>query len=288
MTAQRRIVVLGGTGLLGEALVRALEARRLEFVAPVRETLDLADLSRIEKRLDTLEPSAVINTAAFTDVAQAELPSNRGEVFALNAEAPGRLAAACAALGVPLAHVSTDYVFDGLKARPYVEDDSVAPLQVYGRSKLEGERAVLAAHAESLVLRVSTLFGPGRRSRPHYVDAVLAQARRRPRLDVVRLPVSSPTYAPDVAEAMLDLLQSGVRGLFHVVNAGQCSRLELARETVRLAGLAERVEIRERAAPAGDLQRPAYSVLDTGRLARHTGRPMRPWDEALCDYLEQS
>jgi len=285
MAAQRPIVVIGGTGLLGEALVRALESRRRTFVAPPRKGLDLADADGLETGLSTLDPSAVINAAGFTDVVQAERASNRAEVYTLNAEAPGRLATACAALGVPLAHISTDYVFDGLETRPYTEEDPVAPLQVYGHSKLAGERAVLRAAGDALVLRVSTLFGPGRNKRPHYVDAVLAQARRKSRLELVRLPVSSPTYAPDAAEALLELLELRARGVVHVVNTGECSRFELARQAVHLAGLADRVELCERAAPAADLERPAYSVLDTARFTRLTGRPMRRWEEALHAYV---
>jgi dTDP-4-dehydrorhamnose reductase len=138
-----------------------------------------------------------------------------------------------------------------------------------------------------LIARVSTLFGPGRGSRPHYVDAVLRQAERSDRLEVVRLPVSSPSYAPDLARALLKLLQVGASGVVHVVNDGQCSRLELARETIRLAEPGRRVEVRERPAPADALARPDFSVLDTSLLAKLIGARLRPWGEALREYVEE-
>jgi dTDP-4-dehydrorhamnose reductase len=158
-------------------------------------------------------------------------------------------------------------------------------LQFYGRTKLDGERAVLDTHPGALVVRTSTVFGRNRRGGSNYIAAVLAQARKTEILEVVRPPVSSPTYATDLAEALLDLLAAGATGLVHVVNGGGCSRLELATEAVRAAGLADRIEVRERPAPAGGVSRPEYSVLDTSRFTEWTGRSMRPWQQAVSDYV---
>ncbi len=185
---------------------------------------------------------------------------------------------------MPLIHVSTDFVFDGKLGRPYIETDPTGPVQVYGESKLLGEQAVVAAYPEALVARTSTLYGHGRKQ-PHYVDAILAQARSKDVLEVVRLPVSSPTFATDLARGLVALWRVAASGLVHVVNDGACSRLELARESVRLAGLAGRVEVRERAEPPGGVRRPAYSVLDTSRFAELTGGKLRRWDAALDEYV---
>jgi len=282
----RTVLVLGGSGLLGEALVRELQARGASFRAPRRGEFDLFETERIGENVDRIRPAAVINAAAFTDVARAERPEERRAVDALNRDAPAALAEHCSRRGLPLVHVSTDYVFDGAARRPYRENDPVRPLQVYGRSKLAGEIAVSEVLAAAVVVRTSTLYGPGRRRRPHYVDAVLRQARETGRLRVVRRPVSSPTYAPDLAAAILELLDRGARGLFHVVNGGACSRLELAREAVRLAGLGDRVEIGERPEETGGLARPTYSVLDASRFAEFGGTPVRSWNAALRAYLE--
>jgi dTDP-4-dehydrorhamnose reductase len=279
-----RIVVIGASGMLGAAVVREIGARGLHACSPGRDGLDLAR-GGIEASLRRLGPAAVINTAAYTDVARAELAAEQGTLERLNCDAPGELAAACRTLAVPLIHVSTDYVFDGRKTTPYRESDPVAPLQAYGRSKLEGERRVLAGYPDALVVRTSTLYGPGRAERPHYVGAILDRARRGEPLRLVRLPVSSPSYAVDVAAGMLDLLAAGAGGIVHVVNAGGCSRIDLARAAIRLAGLEAVVPLSEIPAADAPPERPAYSVLDTARYSELTGRRIRGWREALADYV---
>jgi dTDP-4-dehydrorhamnose reductase len=279
------ILVIGGSGLLGESLQAALARHGRPFVAPGRHSLDLAQDGQIEACFDGSSFSAVFNVAAYTDVTRAELDSEREAVFRLNRDAPATVATACRRRKIDLVFVSTDFVFDGAARRPYDESRSPAPLQVYGRSKLEGERAVLEAHPGALIVRTSTLYGPGRRSRSHYVDAILNQVGQRDRIAVVRTPVSSPTYTPDLARALISLLDVGAAGIVHVVNDGACSRLELARETIRLAGAAERVEVVERAEGHEGPRRPAYSVLDAGRFASLCGAPLRSWERALADYV---
>ncbi len=233
--------------------------------------------------MEQLAPRTVINAAAYTDVNGAEAADQRTLAVALNRELPARLAGACDRIGAPLVHVSTDYVFDGTADRPYREEDPVAPLQVYGETKLAGEREITERLGESraLIVRVSTLYGPGPRG--HYVRAILGQARKRARIEVVRLPVSSPGYTPDLAEGLVELVWSRARGVVHLANGGGCSRLELAREIVRLAGLDVRVD--ERPVATDPAPRPAYSVLDTSRYTELTGRAMRPWRDALAEYL---
>jgi len=285
MSGTGPILVLGGSGLLGEALQAELARRGREAHAPGRDVLDLADDRSIEAWFESTEVSAVINAAAYTDVTRAELPEQRDEVFRLNRDAPATLAASCRRRGIELIFVSTDFVFDGTSRRPYDERHPPAPLQLYGASKLEGERAVLEAHPGALVVRTSTLYGPGRRGRPHYVDAILDQAARRDRIEVVRTPVSSPTYTPDLAHALIELLDVRASGVAHVVNDGACSRLELARETVRLAGAAGRVAVEERPGSPDGPRRPAYSVLDSTRYVELCGAALRSWQEALADYV---
>jgi dTDP-4-dehydrorhamnose reductase len=287
------VCVLGGTGLLGHAVIEELARRGRAATAPPRAVFDLADGPAIGSRLKALRPAAIVNLAGFTDVAAAEHPENRSAAIALNAHLPGLLAAACAHLAIPFVHVSTDYVFDGVKRTPYLEDDPVNPSQVYGATKLEGERAAIAANPRVLIARVSTLYGPGRPQRPAYVDAILAQARARAAegggaVEVVEPPVASPTYAPDVAPALIDLMDRGATGIVHVVNDGAASRLELATATVALAGLGDRVAVRVRPEPPNALRRPAYSVLDTTKLLGLIGRKLPPWSDGLARYLRGS
>ncbi|HXV74889.1 MAG TPA: dTDP-4-dehydrorhamnose reductase [Candidatus Polarisedimenticolaceae bacterium] len=285
MVEPEPILVVGGSGLLGEALQSELAARGRRSSAPTRRQLDLTDPRRVDAWLDRHRPAAVINAAAYSDVTRAERPDQCEQVFLLNRDAPADLALRCRRRGIAFVYISTDFVFDGTANRPYVEGDEPRPLQVYGRSKLAGERAVSRAHPESLIVRTSTLFGPGRRPRPHYVDAVLAQARKGGRVEVVRQPVSSPTFTSDLAAALVELVDRGSTGVLHLVNDGACSRLELARAAVRIVGFAERVEVVERPTPDDGPQRPAYSVLDTTELAARLGRRLRSWDEALAAYL---
>lgn len=281
----RPIVVLGGSGLLGRALVRLLQQTDTPHRAPPRAELDLRNLEGLETALVVGQPAAVINAAAYSDVARAERADQQEAVWSLNLEAPRELARICARREISLIHLSTDYVFDGRLRRPYLETDAVAPLQAYGRSKLEGEHAVAQAHPGALVVRVSTLFGPSGRNRPHYVDAILRQAARQERIEVVGPPVASPTYTPDLARALLELQRIGARGLVHFTNSGACSRLELARETIRAAGLAGRVTVVERPAPQPSLARPEYAVLDGSRYRAWTGREPRSWQAALAAYV---
>lgn len=285
MAESEPIVVLGGSGLLGEALRAELAQRGRAFRAPGREILDLAQDHSIASWFDDEPAAVVINAAAYTDVSRAELPGEREAVFRLNRDAPAAVARICRDRGIAMIFLSTDFVFDGLSRQPYGEQHPAAPLQIYGRSKLAGEQAVLEAHPDALIVRTSTLFGPGRRGRPHYVDAILDQAAKRDRIEVVRSPLSSPTYTPDLARALVDLLDVGAGGRVHVVNDGACSRLELARETVRLAGAADRVVVAERPESAAGPRRPVYSVLDTSRFVELTGSALRSWKQALADYV---
>jgi dTDP-4-dehydrorhamnose reductase len=279
------IVLIGANGMLGKALARRLGDGGRAFRAVTRDELDLGRPESIRALVAKADPETVINAAAFTDVVRAELAEIRPEVFGVNRDGPGELARACAARSVRLVHVSTDYVFDGLKGAPYTEHDATAPVQVYGRSKLEGELAVLQACPEALVVRTSTLYGPGRSVRPTYVDAIRAQAQARALIEVVEPPIASPTLSLDLAAGILSLVDAGASGVVHVVNRGSCSRLELARAVVELLGLAHRVEVVPRPAAPGGPARPPFSALSTDRFASLTGGHLRGWREALGTFL---
>jgi dTDP-4-dehydrorhamnose reductase len=286
MGKQTQVLIIGGSGLLGQAMIAECRRHDRPLLAPGKAELDLEEQGAVDSWLERSMPAAVINAVGYTDVIRAELPANRDEAMRLNRDAPSRLAQICARRGLPLIHISTDYVFDGRKNAPYREQDPVAPLQVYGESKLKGEQAVLSEHPDALVIRTSTLFGPGLRGRRHYVDAVLAQACSGQRLELVRLPVSSPTFAPDLAGALLRLLDVRATGVVHVVNRGSCSRIELAQESMRLAGERHRAEIAERPEDPDGPARPPYSVLDCSRYTALTREKMRTWPEALAVYLK--
>jgi dTDP-4-dehydrorhamnose reductase len=284
-----RWVVTGSNGQLGRALVRGLgRASGCEVVAAVDiDDVDVADPVQLRRFFDGLPaaPDVVVNAAAFTQVDRCEREPELAERG--NATAPGLLAALCREAGVRLVHVSTDYVFAGDADRPYTEADVPAPRSAYGRTKLEGERRVLAACDAFLVVRTSWVFGDGR----NFIAAILAQARERRRgtasgpLRVVDDQRGRPTYAVDLAEAILGLVERGARGVYHVANQGVASWWDLARAALDEAGYDDLAIERIRTADLKvDAPRPAWSVLDCAK-AEALGVRLRSWREALRSYL---
>jgi len=268
--------------MLGRDLMEALEARRLygQIIGGEPPAVDITDPRSIESFLDGRRPDVIFNCAAITDVDGCE--TQRERAFAVNAEGAGNVAACAAALGAKCIHVSTDYVFDGRKRAPYVEEDAPAPLSVYGESKLAGERLVAARGKGWCIARTSWLYGRGRKN---FVDDMVLRARQNGELSVVTDLVGSPTWSRDLATALIALAQSPAQGIFHAANAGGCSRFEQAQFMLKVAGVEARLRrARARAFPR-PARVPAYCALDSGKLARETGFVMRPWQEALEMYL---
>ncbi len=275
-------LVLGCRGMLGRDLMEALEARRLygQVIGGDWPEVDIADPRSIESFLAGRNPAVLFNCAALTDVDGCE--GQRERAFAVNAEGAGHVAACAAALGAKCIHLSTDYVFDGRKRSPYVEEDLPAPLSVYAQSKLAGERRVAERGKDWAIARTAWLYGRGRRN---FVDNMLRLARERDEVSVVTDQVGSPTWTRDLATALIALAQSPARGIFHAANSGACSRFELVQFILKVAGLDTRlVPVRSSAFPR-TARTPAYCALDAGKLARETGCAMRPWQEALALYL---
>ena len=242
--------------------------------------LDVADPGQVSRTLRELRPDVVVNCAAFTKVDGCETDPR---AFAVNAEGVANLADSCGHVGAQLVQISTDFVFDGRKMEPYREDDPVNPLSAYGRSKRAGEEEALRLPG-SLVVRASWLFG---RSGWNFIEAILKQVESgRPRLSVVVDQVGRPTSTTDLAEAILSLLDAGASGVYHFANRGEVSWNEFAREILWLAGRTEvAVDPTTAEALARPARRPAYSVLDTGKYERLTGRPIRHFRDPLAEYL---
>lgn len=277
-----RPLVLGAGGMLGRALVRRLEAEFPDTVGATRAEIDILDRFRMEAEIERLEPSVVINSAAWTDVDGCTRDPARA--LEVNAEGAENVARAGASSGCRVVQISTDFVFDGRAGRPYVEDDVTAPLQAYGLSKLEGERRVAVAAPDHLIVRTAWLYGE---HGDHFVGRVLDRARRGEPLRVVEDQRGSPTLVDDLADGIASLLRTDHRGIVHVVNTGSASRFEQARAALAAAGLLERVPLQatRTVVPPGGTARPADSTLDTTLFTRLTGAVPRPWKEALEDYL---
>jgi dTDP-4-dehydrorhamnose reductase len=276
-----RILVTGASGLLGTQVVEIGRSRGHDVIGLSRAELDVTDASRVGATVARHAPDAVVHCAAYTAVDRAEREPDLA--FAVNRDGARHVADAAAAAGALVVYVSTDYVFDGSSRRPYLPDDPIGPLSVYGRSKLEGEQAAREAGGEWLVVRTGWLYGGG----SGFVPAILRRASRGEALRIVDDQRGRPTWAPQASEALLDVLERSVRGVWHVAGGGECTWLELAREAVRLAGYAVPIERTASADFGAPATRPAYSVLDLGATERLLGRPMVDWRIALEQYVRR-
>jgi dTDP-4-dehydrorhamnose reductase len=274
--------------MLGQDLAASLQGRH-EVVALARADLDITDAPRVEEAIARARPGAVVHCAAFTAVDDCE--SQPDLAFRVNAQGARNVALACREAGAGMVYPSTDYVFDGEKASPYLESDEPNPINVYGRSKLEGEQHVRELLERFWIVRVSWLFGPLGKN---FVRAILERAGRGIPLRVVDDQVGAPTYTMDAAEKIEPIVERGAPGIYHVTNQGACSWFEFATEIMRQASppggslerLArvplERISTAELGRPAA---RPRNSRLANTRLEAEGFGLLPPWQDALRRYL---
>jgi dTDP-4-dehydrorhamnose reductase len=285
----RRIVIVGSGGRLGAALVREWRAGGDEVLGFNRALLDLTDFAQTREVLGNLEFDALVNCAAQTNVDRCEREPE--EAFRINSGAVATLADVCARKKARCVHISTDYVFDGSKREPYTEEDEPRPISKYGESKWSGERCLHAVADRHLAVRVSWIFGPDRAS---FVDQILRRALDEERVAAIADKFSVPTYSLDAARLLRPLVEdNSIDGVLHVCNRGECSWQEYGQHALDCAaelGLPLRArtvdplslaDMKDFVAP-----RPVYSVLSSDKLTRLTGLTPRPWQEAVCDYIQ--
>jgi dTDP-4-dehydrorhamnose reductase len=277
------ILVTGAQGLLGRELGPLL-ARS----APARDALRLTDLADLDvtdpqavaRAVRDLKPRTLFHLAAWTDVDGAE--AHPAEAHRLNVEAAENVARAAAEAGALMVHMSTDFVFDGVKAGAYVEDDPPTPQSVYARTKAESESRVRqAAPASHLVVRTAWLYGGNR----DFIARILEAARAGRTLRVVTDQVGCPTWSEDLARAIAALVAAQVRGTFHACGRGEASRHEEAAEALAAAGLRTTIEGVTTAEMPRPAKRPARAVLSTEKLERTAGFRFPPWQESLRAYV---
>jgi dTDP-4-dehydrorhamnose reductase len=279
ITGRAPLMILGATGTLGRAFAFACERRGLAHVALCHRDLDVLDPDAVREALARHKPWAVINATGYVrvDDAEREIRTCRQ----VNAVAPAILAMGCRKAGVRLATFSSDLVFDGTRTEPYREEDHVAPLNTYGRSKVEGERRVLALNPQALVIRTSAFFGPW--DRANFVTLALDRLRDRQPFRAISDLTVSPTYVPDLVDVSLDLLIDGAEGVWHLANRGAVTWFELAQLAATRAGLdASTLDPCCSNTVPLPAPRPRYSVLGTTR-----GAYLPPLDDALDRYLVQ-
>jgi dTDP-4-dehydrorhamnose reductase len=274
-----RILLTGPTGQIGSALLDTLPS--LGEVVPLdRSELDLSRPDTVRAAVRATRPDVIVNAAAYTAVDQAEREESLA--FRVNRDGPAVLAEEAAKLGALLVHFSTDYVFDGHKTTPYVEDDIPNPLNVYGKSKLAGERAIVSGGCRYLILRTSWIYGPQGRN---FMLTILRAAKERSELRVVDDQVGTPTSSLAIARATVELLHGRPAGVYHLSAAGKTTWCGFAREILARAGTATRVlPIRSEEYPAA-ARRPHNSLLDNSRLQTAFGVRLRPWEEQLDEVM---
>jgi len=274
-----KVLILGATGLLGQALMR--EWSEDEVLGLGVDDVDIRNAEKVREVIGETRPEWIVLAAAYTDVDGCE--SNQGLAFSVNRDGAVKVAHAAKNAGAKLLFLSSDYVFDGKKTSPYEIGDGRNPQSVYGRSKAEAEIELLEVIPTCCIVRTAWLFGIGGKCFP---DTILKLAATRPVLDVVNDQRGCPTYSVDLARAIVQLCRKSANGIVHVTNAGDCSWFEFAREIVKGAGLSTEVRPVSTQQMARPAPRPAYSVMSPKSLSDN-GIVMPTWQDALGRYLQE-
>ena len=275
-----KILITGSNGMLGHDLIEALKDKH-ELVLTTSKTLDITDRDSTIECIKENKPDVVINSAAYTDVDGCE--TNQDLAYAVNGEGVRNLALGCREVGCPLVHVSTDYVFDGTARDPIEEDGVIGPISVYGKSKLKGEEAILEILDKYFIVRTAWLYGINGKNFP---KTMLELAQNHTEITVVYDEVGTPTYTPDLAYGISQLIETDYYGIYHLTNSGSCSWCEFSRYIFEIAGKDVKVipvTASEFSRPA---PRPSYSVLKNKRWVENGFEPLRDYKEAIKEYVE--
>jgi len=282
-----RLLVTGSNGQLGTDLCKVFRGR--DLIPLTHIDLDVTDSKSVNEILDDYRPDVVVNTAAYVRVDDCEV--NQDLAFRVNAHGARNIALAAEKIEAKLIHISTDYVFGGEGPRtfPYTELVVPVPLNVYGNSKLAGERHVRRLCSKHIIVRTSGLFGTAGSSGKggNFIETILRIGKERGELNVVNDQVFSPSYTMDVAEKIAELIETDNYGIFHITNSGECSWFAFAQEILRLSNVKARLNPVTSVQYQQKAKRPAYSVLRHLHLARLGMDDMRPWENAITDYLRK-
>ncbi|MGH9738293.1 MAG: dTDP-4-dehydrorhamnose reductase [Candidatus Acidiferrales bacterium] len=281
-----KIAVIGANGQLGHDAVSAFAATGDEVCPLTHAQIELLDLGSVQEVMKKEQPDLVVNTAAMHHVENCEREPEKA--FAVNGVGARNLALVAREIGATVMHVSTDYVFDGAKLKPYEESDAPRPLNVYGNTKLAGEYFVRSTIEKHFVIRTSAIYGkhPCRaKGGLNFIELMLKLARERGAVRVVDNEFVSPTPTAEIAREMVELSRSDHYGLYHATAEGSCSWYEFARAIFDLAKVNVKLEAAGPNEFPAKVARPLYSVLENRALKCHGLNVFRPWQEGLRDYL---
>ena len=276
-----KIFITGANGQLGRELQKRLQGT--PFMATDVQDLDITDAAAVSTQIGLYQPDLVVHGAAWTQVDLAE--EKQEMAWQVNAIGTQNIARACRQVGAAMVYISTDYVFDGALGRAYREDDATNPLSVYGKSKLAGELLARQETEALFILRTAWLYGDG----PNFVQTMLKLGQERPELQVVNDQHGCPTCTVDLAEAALRLIETQRYGIYHAVNTGVATWYDFACKIFELAG-----NTKVKVTPVTTAQfvrpapRPVYSPLDASLLQQTVASPMRPWETALAEYIQEN
>lgn len=279
----KQVTVFGAKGMLGHALVPALEGAGWRVTGVDLDDGDIGELDVVHRLVADSRPDAVVNSAAYTNVDGCE--TEQATAYRVNAIGARNIAIAAREHGSALVHVSTDFVFDGAKSTPYVEDDPIAPQSIYGRSKAWGEDLVRSLCPRHAILRTQWLYGAGGKN---FVDTMRRLFGERDELEVVADQIGCPTSTDELARAIVHVLDVRGEGTFHASCQGEVSWHGFARAIAEAVGYAGQVKETSAAKWNAPAPRPAYSALENRHFALTGGDPFRPWQDALADFLAAS
>ena len=274
-----KILITGSNGMLGHDLIDVLKSKH-ELILTTSKTLDITDKDNTIEFIKENKPDIVINSAAYTDVDGCE--TNQDLAYGVNGDGVRNLALGCKEVDCPLVHVSTDYVFDGTARDPIEEDGEIGPISVYGKSKLRGEEAIQDILDKYFIIRTAWLYGINGKNFP---KTMLELAQNHSEITVVYDEVGTPTYTPDLAKGISELIETDHYGIYHLTNSGNCSWCEFARYIFEVADVDVKVipvTASEFARPA---PRPSYSVLENRKWVENGFEPLRNYKEAIKEYI---
>lgn len=275
-----KILITGSNGMLGHDLIEVLKDNH-ELILTTSKTLDITNKDQVFEVICDAEPDVVINSAAYTDVDGCE--ENQDLAYSVNGEGVKNLALACKEVDCALVHISTDYIFNGKNDRPWVEDDEIGPISVYGKSKLKGEEAILETLDKYFIVRTAWLYGINGKNFP---KTMLELAKNHSEITVVYDEVGTPTYTPDLAYGISELIETDYYGIYHLTNSGNCSWCEFARYIFEVADKDVKVVPVTASEFARPAPRPSYSVLENKNWVDKGFKPLRSYKEAIKEYVE--
>ena len=275
----KKVLITGCKGMLGSALTKTL-APEHEIVGIDIDTADITNKTQTITAITSINPDTIIHAAAYTQVDNCE--KDKEQAFAVNAMGTENVAIAAKLCQAKTIYISTDYVFDGKKTTPYLEEDTTNPINIYGKSKLEGEKQIQSTCENHLIIRTAWLYGPNGKN---FITTILKLADQQKEIKVVNDQTGCPTLTLDLATAIKSILTKDIRGTLNITNSGSCTWYELAKKILELKNKTVNVIPIDSNQLNYTAPRPTYTVLNTNKFIQLTKSTIRPWGKALTDYL---